>query len=193
MLTALLAIVWLREPSRSSTWISTLIAFVGVVIVLRPNFEEVGWGVLFPLLGAAGMSVTIVANRASRDEASVLTLQYWMSVTALVFLAGATLVGHLSGIEQFHVGLPHWSVIARCAFIGLSATLAQYLIFMGTMKAGPGTVAPMAYGQLLTAVALGWIFFDEAPDAIAMLGAAIIVGAGLYLWYSSRASKEIVQ
>jgi drug/metabolite transporter (DMT)-like permease len=70
--------------------------------------------------------------------------------------------------------------------MGFSATLAQFLIFMGTTKAGPGTVAPMTYGQLLAAVLFGWIFFDEAPDAVAMLGAAIIVGAGLFLWWSGR-------
>jgi drug/metabolite transporter (DMT)-like permease len=71
--------------------------------------------------------------------------------------------------------------------MGFSATLAQFLIFMGATKAGPGTVALMTYGQLLAVV--GWILFGEAPDAVAMFGAAIIVGAGLYLWYSSRPGK----
>jgi drug/metabolite transporter (DMT)-like permease len=190
MITALLAIVVLREPSRPATWISTAIAFVGVLIVLRPNFEEVGWGVLLPLVGASGMAVTIIANRASRSHGSVLALQYYMSVTALVFLLAATLAGHLSGAERFHVAWPHWSVLARCAFIGLSATLAQYLIFMGTVKAGPGTVAPMTYGQLLMAVALGWIFFAEVPDFTSLLGAGVIIAAGLYLWYASREAGQ---
>lgn len=191
MITAILAIVILREPSRRATWISTAIAFLGVLIVLRPNFAEVGWGVLFPLLGACGLAVTFIANRASRSHASVLALQYYMSVTALIVLTAITVVGHLSGAEQFQVQWPHWSVLARCAFMGFSATLAQYLIFMGTTKAGPGVVAPMTYGQLLAAVAFGWIFFDEVPDAVAMLGAAIIIGAGLYLWYSSRPKEAL--
>mgnify|MGYP001203903947 CR=1 FL=1 len=189
MMTALLAILILREPSRPATWISTLIAFVGVLIVLRPNFAEAGWGVLFPLVCAAGLAVTIIANRASRSHASVLALQYYMSVTAMLFLGAATVVGHFSGAERLAVDWPHWSVLVRCAIMGFSATLAQYLIFMGTMRAGPGTVAPMTYGQLLAAVTFGWVFFDEVPDAISMLGAAIIVAAGLYLWYSSRERK----
>ena len=70
--------------------------------------------------------------------------------------------------------------------IGFTATLAQWLIFMGTVKAGAGTVAPMTYGQLLMAVALGWVFFGELPDALALFGAAIIVGAGLFLWWRGR-------
>jgi drug/metabolite transporter (DMT)-like permease len=191
MITAVLAIAVLRERSRPATWIATMIAFVGVLIVLRPNFEAIGWGVLFPLLAATGMAVTIVANRASRSHASVLALQYYMSVVALIVLCGATLAGHASGIDRFALHWPHWSVLARCVVMGFSATLGQFLIFMGTTRAGPGTVAPMAYGQLLAAVAFGWMFFDEAPDAVAMLGAAIIIGAGLFLWYSSRPDRRL--
>lgn len=186
MITAILAMVFLKEKARRETWVATLLAFVGVVIVLRPNFESAGWGVLLPLMGASGMAVTIIANRKVTGRASVLAMQYYMSVTAMIFLLAATTLGHLSGIERFHVGVPDWTVVARCAFIGLTATLAQWLIFMGTVRAGAGTVAPMTYGQLLMAVGLGWYFFGDHPDGVAMLGAAIIIGAGLYLWYAAR-------
>ena len=186
VITAVLAFVFLHERARRATWIATAAAFVGVFIVLRPNFDSAGWGVLLPLMSATGMAVTIIANRATAGRASVLAMQYYMSVTAMIFLLFVTLAGHLSGAEGFEVTTPHWSVLARCAFIGLTATLAQYLIFMGTMRAGAGTIAPMTYGQLLMAVVLGWYFFGDAPDVLAMLGAAVIVGAGLFLWYAGR-------
>ncbi len=144
-------------------------------------------GVLFPLLGASGMAVTIIANRAVQGRASVLAMQYYMSVTAMIFLLLATAAGHVSGIENFELHRPHWSVVARCAFIGLSATLAQWLIFMGTVKAGAGTVAPMTYGQLLMATVLGAVFFGDRPDVLALAGAAIIISAGFYLWWDGRA------
>jgi len=186
MITAVLAAVILGERARRSTWVATLIAFVGVFLVLRPNFATAGWGSLFPLMGATGMAVTIIANRKVTGRASVLVMQYYMSVTAMIFLTVVTLAAHFSGIESFRVTWPHWSVVARCAFMGVSATLAQMLIYMGTVKAGAGTIAPMTYGQLLMAVVLGWLFFGDTPDALAMLGATIIIGAGLYLWYTGR-------
>jgi len=186
MITALLAAAFLREPARRNTWFATIAAFVGVVIVLRPNFQEVGWGALLPLLSASGMAVTIIANRAVAGTASVLAMQYYMSVTAMIVLSLAAIAGHFSGIAAFEMHWPHWSVVARCAFIGVSATFAQWFIYMGTLKAGAGTVAPMTYGQLLMAVALGWMFFGDAPDPVALLGAVIIIGAGLFLWWDSR-------
>ena len=189
MITAVLAAVLLRERARPSTWVATVIAFAGVFLVLRPNFASAGWGVLFPLMGAAGMAVTIIVNRKVTGRASVLAMQYYMSVTAMLFLVAATTAAHFTGIESFRMHWPDWSVAARCAFIGLTATLAQWLIFMGTVKAGAGTVAPMTYGQLLMAVALGALFFGDWPDATALLGAAVIIGAGLFLWWHGRAPE----
>ena len=186
MITAILAMIFLKEPARPSAWIATLIAFVGVVIVLRPSFEQFGFGALLPLLSAAGMAVTIIANRKVHGRASVLAMQYYMSVTALIFLTFAVIVGHYSGVERFEMHWPHWSVVARCAFIGVSASFAQWFIYMGTAKAGAGNVAPMTYGQLLMAVMFGAIFFDDYPDAVSLVGAAIIIGSGLYLWQANR-------
>jgi drug/metabolite transporter (DMT)-like permease len=187
MITAVLATFVLREKPRLSTWVATLLAFGGVFLVLRPNFDTAGWGVLLPVLSAAGMAVAIIANRKVQGRASVLAMQYYMSVTALVFLAFATVAGHFSGIERFALHVPASSVLARCALIGLTATLAQWLIFMGTVKAGAGTIAPMTYGQLLMASVFGAAFFNETPQPTALLGAAIIIGAGLFLWWRGRA------
>ena len=190
MITAILAMFVLGERARLSTWAATLVAFAGVFLVLRPNFETAGWGVLFPLMGATGMAVTIIANRKVHGRASVLAMQYYMSITAMIFLLTATTVGHLSGTGGFEVGWPHWSVVARCVFIGLTATLAQWLIYMGTTKAGAGTVAPMTYGQLLMATVLGALFFGDWPDVTALAGAAIIIGAGLFLWWRGRVADR---
>lgn len=186
IITAVLAMFILGERARLSTWLATLFAFAGVFLVLRPNFETAGWGVLFPLISATGMAVTIIANRKVHGRASILAMQYYMSVTAMIFLLVATTAAHFSSLENFQMHWPHWSVAARCVFIGFSATLAQWLIYMGTAKAGAGTVAPMTYGQLLMATVLGAAFFGDWPDATALLGAAVIIGAGLFLWWRGR-------
>ena len=190
IITAVLAMVFLGERARPSTWLATLVAFAGVFLVLRPNFESAGWGVLLPLLSAAGMAVTIIANRKVTGRASVLAMQYYMSVTAMIFLLGATTMAHFSGLENFRMHWPEWTVAARCVFIGMTATLAQWLIFMGTVKAGAGTVAPMTYGQLLMATALGVVFFGDWPDLTALGGAAVIIGAGLFLWWRGRVADR---
>jgi len=189
MITALLAAVFLGERLRPAAMVATLVGFLGVVLVLRPNFLEIGLAALLPLLTAASMAVLMIANRASAGAGTALVMQTYVSITASVVLLAATVAGHFSGVAELQMHWPAWHVFARCAFIAFSATVAHWLIYLGTEKAGAATVAPMTYGQLLAATLLGWVFFGEMPDAMALLGAAIIIGAGLYLWRINRMRK----
>jgi drug/metabolite transporter (DMT)-like permease len=172
--------------ARRETLIASLIAFAGVLIVLRPNFAAVGWAALLPLLSALGMSLLMIGNRFVAGTASVLAMQFFVAVCAAPILLAAALGMHVAGIEGFTLSLPHWSVLARCALIACTASFAHWLIYLGTTRAGAASVAPMTYVQLLIATGLGWWWFGDRPDALTLLGAAVIVGAGLYLWRAGR-------
>lgn len=189
MITALLAALLLGEPARRETWIASTVAFVGVLIVLRPNFLTVGWAALLPLLSALGMSLLMIANRHIAGKASPLAMQAFVAVMAAPVLLLVATGFHFSGIVSFHVEWPHWSVVARTALVAVSASVAHWLIYMGTTRAGAASVAPMTYVQLIIASFLGWLFFDSHPDAMTLAGAAIIVGAGLYLWHAGRVKE----
>lgn len=188
MITAMLAAIFLGERLRPSAWIATIIGFIGVTIVLRPNFLDIGFAALLPLLAALGMAILIIANRASAGLAGTLAMQVYVAATASVFLLAAAIIGGLSGLDNWQVDWPHWFVIARCAAVACTASLAHWLIFVGTTRAGAATVAPMTYGQLIAATLLGYLFFGEVPDAVAWAGTAVIVGAGLFLWWRGRAA-----
>ena len=186
MITALLASIFLGERLRASTIAATVVAFVGVLIILRPNFAEIGWAALLPLVCAFGMAMLMTANRAAAGAGTVLAAQAYVAIGAAVVLVGAAVLGETSGIEGVRWFWPEWHVLARAATVAVTATTAHWLIFMGTERAGAATIAPMTYVQILVAASLAWIFFDEAPDAVAVLGAALIVASGLWLWNRSR-------
>jgi drug/metabolite transporter (DMT)-like permease len=101
-----------------------------------------------------------------------------------------TAIGHVSGIAMLHVGAAPWSVVVKSAMIAVTGSSAHALIYMATSRAGAATVAPMTYFQLIMAGFYGWLLFRETPDATALLGAAIIIGAGLYLWNAGRVTDE---
>lgn len=190
MITALLAALLLGERLRPAALVATLVAFAGVLVVLRPNFASLGLLALLPLAAAVSLSTLVIANRAAAGAAGVLAMQVYISVTASILLVTVTAIGHFSGVPRFAMHWPAWHVFARCAFIAVSASLAHWLIYLGTMRAGAATVSPMIYGQLLGAVVLGWVFFGEVPDMVTLVGAAIIVGSGLYLWLIGRMRRS---
>lgn len=186
MITALLSALFLGEPARRETWLASVIAFTGVLVVLRPNFSALGYAALLPMISAVGMSLLMIGNRATAGKASGLALQFFVAVSAAAFLVIATFIGAHSGIARLAVLMPDWTVIARCAVIAATASTAHWAIYQGTARAGAATIAPTTYVQLIVASVLGYFFFHDRPDAMTLLGAAMIIGAGLWLWMAGR-------
>ena len=193
MITGLLAVIFLGEPARRETWIATMIAFAGVLVVLRPNFAALGWAAFLPLLSAVGMSLLVIGNRAVAGAASALAMQAYVAGAAAPILVLAAIAGHLGGWPGLVLSSPDWSVIARCALVACTASAAHWLIFLGTTRAGAASIAPMTYVQLLVATTLGWLWFGEHPDGVTLAGAGVIVGAGIYLWNAGRRRDAVTR
>ncbi|MEZ5710759.1 MAG: DMT family transporter [Blastomonas sp.] len=191
MLTAIISAIWLKEAAGRTTWIATLLAFVGVLIVLRPNFAELGWMAVLPLVAAFGLSAMMIANRSVAGSGGVLLMQFLISAIAAPFLILASIAGHFSGIEGFAVGLPGWHVIGVCALVGVTASVSHMLIYLATARASAANVAPMVYVQLLVALAIGMLFYGDFPDLVALGGSVLIVASGLWLWRRNKLSASI--
>ncbi len=190
MITALLSALFLGERASRATWIAAIIAFVGVVIILRPNVALLGWAALLPLIAATGMAAMMIGNRKVASTGSVLLMQFLIAVIAAPFLLLAAIIGHFSGYEPLAVSMPDWTIIARCAVVALTASFSHWLIYLGTTKASAARVAPTVYVQILMSLALGMIIFGDWPDALSLAGSAIIIGAGVYLWNSKRTPEK---
>jgi drug/metabolite transporter (DMT)-like permease len=186
MLTAILSAIILGERAPRAAWGATIVAFVGVLIVLRPNFAALGLTVLYPLVSALGLAFMLIFNRKAAGLAPVLPMQWTIALMATPVLTAAAIAGHYSGNPAFAVPPLDWTIAVRCAIVGASGTLAHLLIYMATVRASAAVTAPMVYAQLLVAIALGWTFFGDVPDLTTLAGAALIIACGLYLWRSQR-------
>jgi drug/metabolite transporter (DMT)-like permease len=190
MVAAMLSALLLGERAPRAIWGASALAFAGVLLVLRPNIAEIGWAGLLPLASAFVFALMMVFNRMVAGSGSVVAMQFAISAVAAPLLIVATIVGHLSGVAAFHVDWPDWSVVARCAFVAVTATGAHSLIFLATTRASAGSIAPMVYVQLLVAMAIGIAVYGDYPDATAIVGAALVIAGGLFLWW--RSSRQIM-
>jgi drug/metabolite transporter (DMT)-like permease len=186
MITAIFSAIFLHERTHATKWIAIFVAFGGVLMIMRPNVMELGWVALLPLAAAMSMAFMIIGNRAVAGTGSPLLMQFLVASLAVPFILGAALIGHFSGVEALHVGVPDWTIIARCTLVAVTASFAHWLIYMATTRASAAEIAPMTYVQLLIAVGLGIILFGDWPDLTSLAGAGIIVASGLILWRGSR-------
>lgn len=186
ILTALLSAVFLREHMQRAAWLATFIALAGVAMVLRPNLAEVGIVALLPLIAATFFSSMMIFNRLAAGTGSPMALQWILAAVAAPILLAVAFAGHLSGIDQFAVGWPHWSVVLRCAIVALTASTAQWLIYLGTTRGTAADAAQAVYIQLPVALLIDGLVFRHFPDALALGGSLLIVCAGLIMWQNQR-------
>lgn len=180
----------LGERVRRVVWGVSLAALCGVALVLRPNLAELGLAALLPLGSAFFFGLMVIANRASAGQGSALSMQAFIALWATPFLIIAALVGHWTGSAALQVGAPDWTVVARCAVVALTASSAHWIAYLGTMRAGAATIAPTTYVQIIVASTLGFLVFGDVPDLMTLMGAGIIIGAGLFLWSSTPARAK---
>ena len=79
--------------------------------------------------------------------------------------------------------------------IAVFGTMSQILLIRALSMGEAGMLAPFAYSGLIFATVWGVVFFNEYPDRYTVIGAVIIVVAGVYVWYretfGTRASRRL--
>lgn len=179
LLITALSVLVLREHVGPRRWTAIAVGLMGVMVVLRPTGNGVlslaGIAVLLAALGYAIGAITVrVLSRTDSTQAMV----FWM----LVLLAlGA---GALAWPEWVAVQRAHWLLIAG---IGLAGAVGQYAITEAFSRGEASVIAPFEYTALAWGVALDLAVWGVLPDGVTWIGAAIIVGSGLYLIHRERA------
>jgi len=186
MLTGILSALVLGEKAPAAVWGATALAFAGVLMVLRPEVATLGWAAFWPLGAAFGMAWLMIFNRKAAGSASALAMQLLLAMVAAPLLLAAAALLHATGAPQFHIAAPSLLVVLKCAAVAVFATFGHLLIYSATVRASAALVAPMTYVQLVVALALGWAWFGNPPDAATLGGAALIIAGGLWLWRSQK-------
>ena len=173
--TALSAIV-LREPVGWRRWSAVLIGFCGVLIALRPSSQTVSWPAMIALGGSFSFALLMLITRSLRATPDVVLAS---SQFAGTFALGAV----MSPFGWITPDLGSLVLFAAAGCISVSALLCVNR----SLKLAPASVVvPYQYSMIVWAVMFGYIVFDDKPTMATIAGAAIIIGAGLYIFLRER-------
>ena len=171
----------LAEKVGLHRWIAILVGFAGTLIIIRPFGAAGGsmggdgtqWGALL-LLGSAvasAMYQLMTRRLAGQDHAE--TTNIWSG-----FVGTCVVVA----MSPFFFTLPdkwhHWALFLSMGIIGGSA---HYLLTKAFERGPAALLSPFNYLQLLGATVTGYVLYRSLPDGWTWAGAAVIVGAGLYI------------
>jgi drug/metabolite transporter (DMT)-like permease len=151
-----------------------IVALIGALIVIRPGAGVFTWWAILPLLCALSYATSALLTRKIGAQESV-----WASmVYAAVF--GTVVAGIALPVVWQPVAAGDLWLFALVACLGTGAQLCIIRSFSITEAS---VVAPFAYLGIVFAAGWGILLYDQWPDLWTVIGALVIVGAGLYVWH----------
>ena len=160
-------------------WLAILVGFTGILIIVRPGTEAFQPAALLSLGCAFFLALFSILTRKLAGVDSALTQQFYAGATPVILLAPIAFTGWVWPSQPIS-----WVAFAIMGAAGLSG---HYLNSVAHRYATPATLAPFSYLSLLYLSMASWLIFNQPPDKWFILGAAIIIASGLYIWLRERA------
>lgn len=174
------AALFLGEPVGWRRWSAVAIGFAGVLLIVRPGLDGFDANALYAVIAVIGLAIRDVATRKIPHSLSSGQLSY---LAFLVAIPAALILS--AGSDTDWVPLPGWAWIYVVATIAMGG-FAYITLIQATRIGDISFVTPFRYTRIVFALIAGFLVFGERPDALMLIGIAIIIGSGLYTFARER-------
>ena len=171
-----LSVILLGEKVGWHRWTAVLVGFAGVLMALRPTTATFTLPALIALIGSIFFACLMIATRVLRETPSTVLIAGQIGGTLLL---GAATV-------PFGWITPSPRDLALLSLFGVLSILALACVNRALKLAAASVVVPYQYTLIVWAVALGYLVFGDTPDVLTLAGAAVIVMAGLYIFWREQ-------
>jgi len=193
---------FLKDQIGLRRWSAVIIGFIGVYIILNPNFDNFNYLKLTPILCAFCYSLSMIIIKKTSDKDDVYQQMFQFYIGALI----------ISGTFYFLIGDGQYNTINNPAaqfifrewfsnlefsliyliILGFTASVGFLLLFSAYRIASPAVVSPFEYSILVWSSLSGWFFFDEIPGIRTIFGIILIVCGGIYIFIRERAQDQSI-
>ena len=174
-----LAVLMLREDVRWRRWSAVIVGFLGVLLVIQPRPGDLNDWTWVALIGTFVGAFRDALSRYLPPGVPTLVVSFTTAITV-------ALVGCGWGLME---GWQPMSWPALGFIVASSALLAAgYQLLLVALRSGAeiSVIGSFRYGSVLWAIAIGYVVWGDVPNALALFGIAVIVGAGLYIIHRER-------
>ena len=162
--------------------IAVFLGFAGVLIVIRPGFNEINLATVAALGTGICYAFYIVSTRKiSSIDNPLLTLIF-------TGLSGAIVISLVVPFFWTWLNFSQWLILISLASIG---TVAHFLIILSLNFAEASKLAPLGYFEIVSNVLIGYYFFSDFPNKWIWLGLFLIIASGIYISFRETIKENV--
>ena len=193
---------FLKEKIGIRRWSAIFVGFVGVLIVLNPSLEEFNFFKLAPVACALCYATSMTITKYTSSKDSIYTQMTWLYIFAIfasiiIFLvSGDGKFNNFSDStmqfifrEWFTNPAEAWPYVL---VMGIVASISFFCVFSAYSIASPSIVSLFEYSYIVWAMLAGYILFETVPVPRTFVGAAIIIGAGFYIYFREKVRGQMI-
>lgn len=168
------SIFLLKEKVKLAEWLTLAVAFIGALCVIKPSFTMEFIYAIIGMLGgvAAGLAYACVRKLGTRGVKGSVIVIFFSGFSCLV-----TLPHIIFNYKPMTTQQLIFLLLAGCAAAG-----GQLTITAAYTKAPAKEISVFDYSQIIFTASLGFLFLNQIPDALSIIGYIIIVGAAIFKW-----------
>lgn len=183
-LMTILAVIFFKEPVGWRRWSAIVVGFCGVLLIIKPDTSGLNSWAILGIVAALGAACRETITR--RIDPAVSTLE--VTLLSAVFTAVGTFI---YGYREPWPAMTHQDVMML--FVqAMSWLVGTFLLIQACRIAPLSLVATFRYSLLVWGGFAGYFVFGDLPDVWALLGAAIIVLSGLYLFHREAVRQRAI-
>ena len=194
---------FLKEFIGIRRWSAIVFGFIGVFIVLDPNFSDFEYKSLLPVLCAFFYAASMTITKYTSDKDDVNTQLFYFYLIALILCVIIFIFmgsGQLNNpnfdpttqfiFREWFSNIEYtWKFIL---FFGFAASIAFVCIFSAYIVASPSVVSLFEYSLIIMSMIPGYFLFNEIPTIRTFIGVACIIAAGIYIYIRERARDQYI-
>jgi len=200
---SILVMVFLKEKIGIRRWGAIFVGFVGVYIVLNPNFKNFNMMNLAPVGCALCYAISMTITKITSAKDNVYTQMLHLYIGAITI---SILFFIFTGKGQFNTFFtdPTFQFIFREWFtnpmfawpiiivMGIIATFSFYFVFSAYSIASPSTVSLFEYSLIVWSIIIGYLVFNDTPSIQTFIGVILIISAGIYIYIREKAKERYI-